>query len=54
MTTERTRRAVRRSPALWFASYGLSLLGGGIAAVVMPLLVLDRTGDVLAAGLLAT
>ncbi|MBW0104088.1 MFS transporter [Pseudonocardia sp. KRD291] len=45
---------MRRSAAIWFASYGLSLLGKGIAAAVLPLLVLDRTGDVLAAGLLAT
>lgn len=45
---------MRRSASLYFASYGLSLLGKGIASVVMPLLVLDRTGDVLAAGVLAT
>ena len=45
---------MRRSPAVWFASYGMSLLGAGIATVVMPLLVLERTGDVLAAGVLAT
>ncbi|MEU6699606.1 MFS transporter [Pseudonocardia sp. NPDC046786] len=45
---------VRRSPAVWLTSYGLSLLGRGIAAVVLPLLVLDRTGDVLAAGVLAS
>ncbi|PSK99975.1 MFS transporter [Murinocardiopsis flavida] len=45
---------MRRSAAVYFASYGLSLLGKGIASVVMPLLVLDRTGDVLAAGVLAT
>ncbi|MES0833793.1 MFS transporter [Nocardiopsis tropica] len=44
---------MRRSSAVYFASYALSLLGKGIAAVVMPLLVLDRTGDVLAAGVLA-
>jgi MFS family permease len=46
--------ALRSSPALYFASYGLSLLGSGIASVVMPLLVLARTGDVLAAGLIAS
>ncbi|MFP5071106.1 MFS transporter [Pseudonocardia nantongensis] len=51
-TTE--RHAVRRSPAVWFASYGLSLLGKGIVTAVLPLLVLERTGDVLAAGLLAS
>ena len=39
---------------LYLASYGLSLLGAGMASVLMPLLVLDRTGDVLAAGVLAT
>lgn len=45
---------IRRSPVVWLTSYGLSLLGKGIAAVVLPLLVLDRTGDVLAAGVLAS
>lgn len=45
---------LRSGPALYFASYGLSLLGSGIASVVMPLLVLDRTGDVLAAGVIAS
>ncbi|WP_433699550.1 MFS transporter [Nocardiopsis sp. CA-288880] len=45
---------MRRSSAVYFASYALSLLGKGISVVVMPLLVLDRTGDVLAAGVLAT
>ncbi|WP_243794594.1 MFS transporter [Saccharopolyspora gloriosae] len=45
---------MRQSPAIYFASYGSSLLGQGIASAVLPLLVLDRTGDVLAAGLLAT
>jgi MFS family permease len=47
-------RALRASPAVYFTSYGLSLLGPGIASVVLPLLVLDRTGDVLAAGVLAS
>lgn len=47
-------RALRASPAVYFASYGLSLLGAGISSVVLPLLVLDRTGDILAAGVLAT
>ncbi|WP_307796273.1 MFS transporter [Amycolatopsis sp. 195334CR] len=45
---------MRSSPVLYLVSYGLSLLGKGIAGVIMPLLVLDRTGDVLAAGVLAT
>lgn len=50
----RAGTGMRRSASTYFASYGLSLLGKGIASVVLPLLVLDRTGDVLAAGLLAT
>jgi MFS family permease len=45
---------MRHSAIVYLSSYGLSLLGKGIASVVMPLLVLDRTGDVLAAGILAT
>ncbi|MDN5749745.1 MAG: MFS transporter [Pseudonocardia sp.] len=45
---------MRTSPALWLLSYGLSLLGAGIGAAVLPLLVLQRTGDVLAAGILVT
>lgn len=45
---------MRRNSVIYLSSYGLSLLGKGIAAAVLPLLVLDRTGDVLAAGLLAT
>ncbi|MFL1426838.1 MULTISPECIES: MFS transporter [unclassified Nocardiopsis] len=45
---------MRRSPTIYFSSYALSLLGSGIASVVIPLLVLDRTGDVLAAGIMAT
>ncbi|WP_433559311.1 MFS transporter [Pseudonocardia xinjiangensis] len=53
-TPESPGRALRASPAVYFTAYGLSLLGKGIASVVMPLLVLDRTGDVLAAGVLAT
>lgn len=47
-------RPLRASPAVYFTSYGLSLLGAGISSVVLPLLVLDRTGDILAAGVLAT
>lgn len=49
-----TRTPLRAGPMVWFVSYGLSLLGSGITAAVLPLLVLTRTGDVLAAGLLAT
>ncbi|RKS04678.1 putative MFS family arabinose efflux permease [Nocardiopsis sp. Huas11] len=45
---------MRRSPTIYFTSYALSLLGSGIASVVIPLLVLDRTGDILAAGIMAT
>ncbi|TCK27039.1 MFS transporter [Pseudonocardia endophytica] len=45
---------MRHSAIVYFSSYGLSLLGAGISSVVMPLLVLARTGDVLAAGVLAT
>lgn len=44
----------RASSTIFFVSYGLSLLGQGIASVVLPLIVLARTGDVLAAGVLAT
>ncbi|GAA4942683.1 MFS transporter [Actinomycetospora succinea] len=50
MTGDRTRA----SSTIFFVSYGLSLLGQGIASVVLPLIVLARTGDVLAAGVLAT
>lgn len=53
-TPEPPGRALRGSPAIYFTSYGLSLLGMGMSSVVLPLLVLDRTGDILAAGVLAT
>lgn len=43
-----------RTTAIYLTSYTLSLLGNGIASVLFPLLVLARTGDVLAAGLLAS
>jgi hypothetical protein len=39
-------REARRSPAVWLNAYGLSLLGRGIAASVLPLPVLDRTDAV--------
>lgn len=42
-----------RVTRFYFASYGLSLLGNGVASVLLPLLVLARTGDVSAAGLVA-
>lgn len=45
---------VRRDVVVYLGSYGLGLLGNTIGGVVLPLLVLARTGDVLAAGLLAT
>lgn len=38
----------------YFAAYSLSMLGNGIASVLLPLLVLARTGDVLAAGIVAS
>ncbi|PVY97268.1 putative MFS family arabinose efflux permease [Actinomycetospora cinnamomea] len=53
-TSPCTAPRVRSGPALYLASYGLSLLGKGVAGVLVPLLVLERTGDVFAAGLLAT
>ncbi|CAH0161896.1 MFS transporter [Microbacterium foliorum] len=42
-----------RNSLVYLLSYCLSLLGNGIATVVFPLLVLARTGDLLAAGLVA-
>ncbi|AXX30247.1 MFS transporter [Actinosynnema pretiosum subsp. pretiosum] len=45
---------MRRDVVVYLGSYGLGLLGNTIGGVVLPLLVLARTGDVLAAGLLAT
>ena len=42
-----------RVTRFYFASYGLSLLGNGVASVLLPLLVLASTGDVSAAGLVA-
>lgn len=45
---------MRRSTWAYFGSYSLSLLGNGIASIVLPLLVLARTGDVLAAGIMAS
>ena len=43
MTTIEPRgRALRASPAVYFTSYALSLLGSGIAGVVLPRLVLDQ------------
>jgi len=43
-----------RATRFYFVSYGLSLLGNGVASAILPLLVLARTGDVLAAGLIAS
>ena len=40
-------------PLLYFASYALSLLGNSIAAVALPLLVLQSTGSLLSTGVLA-
>lgn len=42
-----------RNTWVYLSSYCLSLLGNGIATVIFPLLVLARTGDVLAAGVVA-
>jgi hypothetical protein len=45
---------MNRSIVVYLGSYSLSLLGNGIATVLFPLLVLARTGDVLAAGVVAS
>ncbi|SJN11934.1 major facilitator superfamily MFS_1 [Leucobacter sp. 7(1)] len=45
---------MNRNTAVYLGSFSLSLLGNGIAAVLFPLLVLARTGDLLAAGILAS
>ena len=44
---------MRRVPALYLTSYVLSLLGNAIAAVALPLIVLQTTGSVLGAGTVA-
>ncbi|AEB42777.1 MULTISPECIES: MFS transporter [Micromonospora] len=43
-----------RSTWAYLGSYSLSLLGNGVASVLFPLLVLAQTGDILAAGILAS
>lgn len=43
-----------RNTWAYLGSYSLSLLGNGVAAVLFPLLVLAKTGDILAAGILAS
>jgi len=43
---------MRPVPALYLASYALSLLGNSIAAVVFPLIVLQMTGSLLSTGVL--
>lgn len=43
-----------RSTWAYLGSYSLSLLGNGVASVLFPLLVLAETGDILAAGILAS
>ncbi|WP_344922475.1 MFS transporter [Streptosporangium oxazolinicum] len=40
-------------PLIYLASYALSLLGNSIAAVALPLIVLQTTGSVLSAGILS-
>ncbi|MDF2560498.1 MAG: transporter [Microbacterium sp.] len=44
---------MRIAPAAYLASYFLSLLGNSVAAVALPLIVLQATGSVLGAGILA-
>jgi MFS family permease len=44
---------VKHVSLAYFASYALSLLGNSIAAVALPLIVLQVTGSVLSAGILA-
>ncbi|MEU4830909.1 MFS transporter [Streptosporangium sp. NPDC023615] len=44
---------MRRVPLIYLASYVLSLLGNSIAAVALPLIVLQTTGSVLSAGILS-
>lgn len=43
-----------RNTIVYLGSYSLSLLGNGIVSVLFPLLVLAKTGDILAAGILAS
>ncbi|MGC5030017.1 MFS transporter [Micromonospora sp. DT229] len=43
-----------RSTWAYLGSYSLSLLGNGVASVLFPLLVLAKTGDILAVGILAS
>jgi MFS family permease len=43
-----------RSTWVYLGTYSLSLLGNGVASIVFPLLVLATTGDILAAGILAS
>ncbi|MGC5010208.1 MFS transporter [Streptosporangium sp. DT93] len=44
---------MRRVPLIYLASYVLSLLGNSVAAVALPLIVLQTTGSVLSAGVLS-
>ena len=45
---------MNRNTMVYLTSYSLSLLGNGIASVLFPLLVLAKTGDILAAGVIAS
>jgi len=45
---------MHRNTWVYLGSYSLSLLGNGVASVLFPLLVLAKTGDILAAGVLAS
>lgn len=53
MANPRRNRNRPRATAVYLASNALSLMGNSIAGVVLPLVLLARTGDVLAAGSLA-
>lgn len=44
---------MKKVPVVYLASYALSLLGNSIAGVALPLIVLQTTGSVLSAGILA-
>lgn len=51
--TTTTARAPRRTVALYLTSGALSIFGNGLAAIVLPVIVLTRTGQVGAAALVA-
>lgn len=45
---------MKRNTIVYFMAYSLSLLGNGVASVLFPLLILAKTGDILAAGVIAS